>query len=198
LQARGHIYSDSLNNDAIELEVKFPAQYPQDPPFIRIRKPILEPFTGRVSGGALCNTTLMKAGWDSSNRMHRVLVMIKEHLQKHEARVIIAGSPKSEYPLSTCKSSWGYINDRAPSNLRGGRNPLGNQGREYNKDLIILSASFVRECILPDSGNQSLQGALNDQFEAGNKVIIPMDFYRTLPDNMGSGGLTFQITTPMD
>ena len=72
----------------------------------------LQEFTGRVSGGALCYPTLMKAGWDSSNRMHRVLVSIKEHLELYEARLIIAASPTCEYPLPTCKASWGYINDR--------------------------------------------------------------------------------------
>ena len=193
LKSRGIIYNSSPNSDAIELEVKFPAQYPQDPPFLRIKKPILQEFTGRVSGGALCSTTLMKAGWDSSNRMHRVFLMIKEHLMNYEARLIIAAAPESEYPLPTCKASWGYINDRVAAPGRSGN----TRGHQYNKDLIILSASFVRECILPESGNRALRGALNDQFEAGNKVIIPMDFYKTLPEDLGSGGMTFQITTPM-
>ena len=189
--------------DAIELEVKFPATYPQDPPFIRIKKPILQEYTGRVSGGAICNTTLMKAGWDSTNRMHRVLVSIKEHLLKYEARVEhIAASPDCEYPLATCKTSWGYINDRvAPplSRASGGQQRNGG-GVSFSKDFVILSSSFVRECILPDSGMRSLAASLTDEFEASNKILIPDKYIYELVSgrtDLGSGSLVFQITTPM-
>ena len=43
LTSRVQIYPNHLPtdaNDAIELEIKFPAQYPQDPPFLRIKKPM--------------------------------------------------------------------------------------------------------------------------------------------------------------
>jgi ubiquitin-conjugating enzyme E2 Q len=200
LKSRFQIYG----SDAIELEIKFPAQYPLDPPFLRIKKPILHEFTGRVSGGTLCYPTLMKAGWDSSNRMSRVLISIKEHLETYDARVIIAALPACEYPLPTCKASWGYINDRVDSsqllNTSRSSNSNGSSSSSINfsKDLIILSSSFVRECILPDSGNRELAGALNEQFEAGNKVLVHHKFFNSLQGHeMGSGGLTFQIITSM-
>ena len=40
-------------------------------------------------------------------------------------------------------------------------------------------------------------GALNEQFEAGNKVLLHHTFFGSLPTEMGSGGLTFQILTAM-
>ena len=40
----------------------------------------------------------------------------------------------------------------------------------FSKDLIILSSSFVKECILPDSGHRELRGTF--EIEIIENVVI--------------------------
>jgi ubiquitin-conjugating enzyme E2 Q len=60
-------YKKKTSNDHILLEMKFSAEYPHVPPFVRVVKPRFQFRTGHVTiGGSICMELLTKSGWSSS------------------------------------------------------------------------------------------------------------------------------------
>lgn len=60
---------------SIVYEIRFPPQYPQAPPFIRIIRPRFCFRTGFVTiGGSICNYTLSPRGWNAQNTIESILI----------------------------------------------------------------------------------------------------------------------------
>mmetsp|Transcript_15585 Transcript_15585/g.32066 ORF Transcript_15585/g.32066 Transcript_15585/m.32066 type:complete len:469 (-) Transcript_15585:438-1844(-) len=71
----------------IELEMKFPEQYPFEPPFVRVVKPRFKRQTGFVMNGALCMELLTKDGWNPINDIESVIVSIRSLLVVGDGRL---------------------------------------------------------------------------------------------------------------
>lgn len=77
----GEAITKDLNKrgiDEIELEIRFPPNYPIDPPFIRIVYPRFEYQTGHItSGGSICMDILTHQSWSPIMSMESILVQIR-------------------------------------------------------------------------------------------------------------------------
>jgi ubiquitin-conjugating enzyme E2 Q len=76
-----------LGVEHIELEMKFPDQYPFEPPFVRVSKPRFKRQTGFVMNGALCMELLTKDGWNPINDIESVIVSIRSLLVVGDGRL---------------------------------------------------------------------------------------------------------------
>jgi ubiquitin-conjugating enzyme E2 Q len=76
-----------LGIEHIELEMKFPDQYPFEPPFVRVVKPRFKRQTGFVMNGALCMELLTKDGWNPINDIESVIVSIRSLLVVGDGRL---------------------------------------------------------------------------------------------------------------
>jgi ubiquitin-protein ligase len=76
-----------LGVNSIELEMKFPDQYPFEPPFVRVVKPRFKRQTGFVMNGALCMELLTKDGWNPINDIESVIVSIRSLLVVGDGRL---------------------------------------------------------------------------------------------------------------
>jgi len=79
-----------LGIDHIELEMKFPDQYPFEPPFVRVVRPRFKRQTGFVMNGALCMELLTKDGWNPINDIESVIVSIRSLLVVGDGRLSAA------------------------------------------------------------------------------------------------------------
>lgn len=82
--------------DNIELEMKFPEQYPFEPPFVRVVKPRFKKQTGFVINGALCMELLTKDGWNPINDIESVIVSIRSLMVTGEGRIQAASEMSKE------------------------------------------------------------------------------------------------------
>jgi len=92
--------------DHIELEMKFPEQYPFEPPFVRVVKPRFKRQTGFVMNGALCMELLTKDGWNPINDIESVIVSVRSLLVVGDGRLQAASDlTKARYEtlLSTAQ-----------------------------------------------------------------------------------------------
>jgi len=69
-----------LNFDHVELEMRFPEQYPFEPPFVRVVRPRFQAQSGFVMNGALCMELLTNDGWNPVNDIESVIVSIRSLL----------------------------------------------------------------------------------------------------------------------
>jgi len=74
--------------DYVSLEMKFPATYPFDPPFIRVLKPRFQFHTGHVTiGGSICMELLTRSGWSPGNDIESILIQIRSEMISGGARL---------------------------------------------------------------------------------------------------------------
>ena len=85
-----------LKIDHIELEMKFPDQYPFEPPFVRVVRPRFKRQTGFVMNGALCMELLTKEGWNPINDIESVIVSIRSLLVVGDGRLAAASELSKE------------------------------------------------------------------------------------------------------
>ena len=65
----------------IELEMLFPSEYPQEPPFIRVIQPRFAFHTGHVTiGGSICMDMLTNSGWSPVNTIESTLLQIRTEM----------------------------------------------------------------------------------------------------------------------
>ncbi|CAG7927059.1 unnamed protein product [Penicillium olsonii] len=72
----------ALNMQSIVLELRFPAQFPMDPPFVRVIRPRFVEFShgggGHVTtGGAMCMELLTQSGWLPTISIESVLLQVR-------------------------------------------------------------------------------------------------------------------------
>ena len=71
----------------IELEIKFPENYPFSPPFIRVIKPRFKRVTGHVISGALCLQVLNEKFWSPASSIESLIITIKSEILEGEGRI---------------------------------------------------------------------------------------------------------------
>jgi ubiquitin-conjugating enzyme E2 Q len=87
-----------LGINHIALEMKFPNQYPFEPPFVRVVQPRFKRQTGFVMNGALCMELLTKDGWNPINDIESVIVSIRSLLVVGDGRLQAAVDlPETKY-----------------------------------------------------------------------------------------------------
>jgi len=100
--------------DHVALEMKFPEQYPFEPPFVRVVKPRFKRQTGFVMNGALCMELLTKDGWNPINDIESVIVSIRSLLVVGDGRLqAVAELSKARYEslLATAQQEKQNIED---------------------------------------------------------------------------------------
>ncbi|CAH1780089.1 unnamed protein product, partial [Owenia fusiformis] len=75
-------YARKFKREAsIHLEMKFPASYPMEPPFIRVLRPKFKFLTGHVTiGGSICMELLTRSGWMPTNDIEGILVQVRSEI----------------------------------------------------------------------------------------------------------------------
>jgi len=74
--------------DFVTLEMKFPATYPFDPPFIRVVRPRFQFHTGHVTiGGSICMELLTRSGWSPGNDIESILIQIRSEMMGGGAKL---------------------------------------------------------------------------------------------------------------
>jgi len=72
----------------IQLEVKFPTNYPFSPPFIRIISPRFKSQTGHVTqAGALCMEILTEKNWSAACSIESLIITIKSEIIEGDGRL---------------------------------------------------------------------------------------------------------------
>ncbi|KAK4455728.1 ubiquitin-conjugating enzyme E2 Q2 [Podospora aff. communis PSN243] len=93
---------------SVVMEIRFPKDFPMQPPFVRVIRPRFLPFMngggGHVTGGgAMCMELLTNTGWSPANSMESVLLQVRLALCNLEPRpariqsVVYKGQPSSDY-----------------------------------------------------------------------------------------------------
>ncbi len=96
----------NLGIKEIEMEVRFPDNYPFSPPFIRVVKPRFKYQTGHVtSAGALCMQVLTDKFWSPACSIESLIITIKSEILEGEGRLDY-NKYNIPYTLSEAKSSF--------------------------------------------------------------------------------------------
>ncbi|KAJ5555559.1 Ubiquitin-conjugating enzyme E2 [Penicillium sp. DV-2018c] len=82
---------EAANMKSIVLEVRFPPQFPNDPPLVRVMRPRFLPFAAGggghvVAGGAMCMELLTHSGWLPTVSIESVLLQVRMALTSTEPR----------------------------------------------------------------------------------------------------------------
>lgn len=95
----------SSGKDYVSLEMRFSADYPFTPPFVRVVRPRFRAMTGHVTiGGSVCMELLTRSGWQSTNSIESVLIQIRAEMTGGGAR--LDGSGGGEYSESEAWSAF--------------------------------------------------------------------------------------------
>lgn len=95
-------YSEKYNQPAeVVMELMFPANYPAQPPFVRVVRPRFQFHTGHVTiGGSICTELLTNSGtpasWNSKLSIESLLLYLHTTLMDGEARIQI--EPDQHHP----------------------------------------------------------------------------------------------------
>jgi len=119
-----------LGIEHIELEMKFPDQYPFEPPFVRVVKPRFKRQTGFVMNGALCMELLTKEGWNPINDIESVIVSIRSLLVVGDGRLQAAAELSDTRYQSLLKAATGKGVDDSSSRKR-----QRVEGAKYDKPV---------------------------------------------------------------
>jgi ubiquitin-conjugating enzyme E2 Q len=83
-------YAAESGKDYVSLEMRFSADYPFTPPFVRVVRPRFKFLTGHVTiGGSICMELLSRTGWQSTNSIESVLIQIRAEMTGGGARLDI-------------------------------------------------------------------------------------------------------------
>lgn len=124
-----------LGQDHIQLEMKFPDQYPFEPPFVRVVKPRFKRQTGFVMNGALCMELLTKDGWNPINDIESVIVSIRSLLVVGDGRLQAAAELSESRYEALLKAATGKEESSAKrQKLEEGKHAA--QAKPVTKDQI--------------------------------------------------------------
>jgi len=74
--------------DHVQLEMRFSADYPHVPPFVRVIKPKFAFRTGHVTvGGSICMELLTTSGWAAVNDIESILIQIRSEIVEGGAQL---------------------------------------------------------------------------------------------------------------
>jgi len=89
----------------IELEMRFPPEYPWNPPFIFVKRPRFQFRTGHVTiGGSVCMELLTTSGWTPANDIESILIQIRSEMIAGGARLDFANP--SDYSEQEAKAAF--------------------------------------------------------------------------------------------
>lgn len=92
---------------AVELTMKFPAEYPWKPPFIRVVRPRFAFRTGRVTvGGSICTQLLTDDGWKPIYDIESIIETIRQQITDPESGAKIDHSNTSDYTESEAREAF--------------------------------------------------------------------------------------------
>ncbi|KAG2381345.1 hypothetical protein C9374_006334 [Naegleria lovaniensis] len=159
-----HAKKFDTNNTDVVLEVKFPATFPSEAPFIRVIRPRFEIFTGQVSfGGTFCIDSLNNNTWSGkkSITMESVILSIRQSLIDNGARVDMR--TYANYDAMTASRAYTRLKRSEAQTLL--KYPTMNSFRD---DLICYSATYAKELYSNDL-------TVPSTFEFGNHscMILP-------------------------
>jgi len=74
-------YKEATGRDTVLLEVLFPEDFPNGPPFIRVVYPRFHQYTGHITvGGSLCVQELTRSGWKPEFDLFTFIIMLRNLL----------------------------------------------------------------------------------------------------------------------
>ncbi|KAJ5613529.1 hypothetical protein N7528_007183 [Penicillium herquei] len=81
----------AANLKSVVLEIRFPPQFPMDPPFVRVIRPQFVPFAagggGHVTaGGAMCMELLTNSGWSPATSVESILLQVHMAISNTDPR----------------------------------------------------------------------------------------------------------------
>ena len=99
-------YKKNTGRDYVQLQVSFPPDYPNLPPFVRVVQPRFQFHTGRVTvGGSLCTDVLTMESWNPTYDIESLMINVTTE--------IIAGKPridfKHQHPYSLQEAKDAYL-----------------------------------------------------------------------------------------
>lgn len=93
----------------IELELRFPPNYPFSPPFIRVVKPRFERLTGHVTlHGAICHEILTNKGWTATCTIESLIILILSEMAEGSGRIDM-NKYNLEYNFDEAKVSFEHV-----------------------------------------------------------------------------------------
>jgi ubiquitin-conjugating enzyme E2 Q len=117
-------FAEKEKKDHILLSFTFKANFPFEPPFVRVVYPMIK--GGYVlSGGAICMELLTKGGWSSAYCIESVILQIAATLVKGKARIDFSAKMHT-YSLSRAQYSFKYLSQMHEKN--GWHTPHPNDG----------------------------------------------------------------------
>ena len=93
----------------VELEVKFPINFPFEPPFVRVLSPRFKMHSGHVTvGGSICMELLTASGWSPACNFESLLVQVVMAFVEGEGRLDVEASAKgkNEYKESEARAAF--------------------------------------------------------------------------------------------
>jgi ubiquitin-conjugating enzyme E2 Q len=98
-------YKKKTGRDYVEMQVTFPPEYPNCPPFVRVIQPRFQFHTGRVTvGGSLCTDILTLESWNPLYDIQGLMVAIFSEILNGNPRIDF-GQPQP-YSLQEAKKAY--------------------------------------------------------------------------------------------
>lgn len=99
-------YKKATGRDYVQLQVSFPPDYPNCPPFVRVVQPRFQFHTGRVTvGGSLCTDILTMESWNPTYDIESLMINVTTE--------IMAGKPRIDFnytqPYSLEEAKHAYL-----------------------------------------------------------------------------------------
>ena len=99
-------YKKQTGRDYVQIQVSFPPDYPNSPPFVRVVQPRFQFHTGRVTvGGSLCMDILTLNGWNPTYDIESLMINVTS--------AIIDGNPRIDFrftqPYSLDEAKQAYL-----------------------------------------------------------------------------------------
>ena len=74
--------------DCLTLRIRFPPNFPTQPPFVRVLRPRLRESTGYVlNGGGICMELLTPQGWSPATSLNAIIMSVRSMLHCGSARL---------------------------------------------------------------------------------------------------------------
>jgi len=101
-------YSAQSGKNYITLSMKFSADYPFKPPFIRVVEPRFQFRTGHVTlGGAICMELLTVSGWTANNDITSILIQVRAEIgSKDGGARLAAPTDQAQYTPYNEQEAW--------------------------------------------------------------------------------------------
>ena len=125
-----------LGVDHIELEMKFPDQYPFEPPFVRVVRPRFKRQTGFVMNGALCMELLTKEGWNPINDIESVIVSVRS--------LLVVGDGRLQAASELTEARYEQLLEAARESSTQGEDDATKESSDHGEEENVVEPSAKR------------------------------------------------------